>query len=393
MVDQTTRELLDSPIALYFHIPFCKKKCNYCDFTSYPIEPFRKRIQEYFDVLDWELTSRVRNLRRPPKLYSIYFGGGTPSLIPPQLYEKLLKRVESLFQVCDFRKIEITIEANPESVTPPFCEAISSIGVNRLSIGIQSLDNCVLKRMGRIHTVEKAYESLAYCRKCFGNISCDFILGYERNLEEMLRQLRFFLHLFHPEHLSFYPLETHSGSILENEINQNPDGFADTERVGDFLFTLRDYLQSEGYFTYETSSYALPGFFSFHNLAYWENKEYLGVGVSAGGHIDRYRYVNTCDIEEYFKTVPENGLPTLSYESHNGERKELLETLFMGLRTRKGLFLQEIRYRFPEAFSPSFQKFLYSQPEFIFCEGRLRLSEDAFYYNAKALQKIVNFNE
>lgn len=328
-------------LGIYIHIPFCVKKCPYCDFTSFTPEAVPER--EYVSALIKELEARRE---ADGRVETIYFGGGTPSLLSPTSVETILSAISNQFEVS---KPEITIEANPGTIDLVKLKGYRDSGVTRLSIGFQSLNDKFLAVLGRIHTREEALAAFDAARKAgFENIGIDLIhskpgetlSNWEKELNEAA-SLR-------PEHISAYSLtieeETHFGHLQEKGLLTLPSEEAQVEM---FLAT-QEVLTAAGYEHYEVSNYALPGFRSRHNQIYWKGGEYLGLGVSAHSYrgLDwGIRKANTNNLAEYFKLLEEKGNAVIEEEILSKE-KAMGETVFLGLRMLEGIDLGVFTERF-----------------------------------------------
>jgi len=389
MADQAAEVLLEG-ISLYYHIPFCRKKCHYCDFVSLPIDPRGTDFSPYFNALCRECEERLKRLPHlPQKLHSLYVGGGTPTLLPVETYRTLFSLLNRYFSPERLFAAENTFEANPETVTKENMSAMRSLGFNRISLGIQSLDARVLARMGRVHTVKTAFQATGFAKTVFENVSCDFIVGYEPNPYDILAPLLHFIHTFQPDHLSIYPLEVHPQTVLGKEDPDLPNVTSKESYQGRVFLLIQDLLRSEGYRHYEVSSYGRPGYFSVHNLRYWNNSDYLGIGLSAGGHIGRKRYVNTSDMDAYLGTTLSNAIPETAYFSENDEVEELKETLFMAFRKAEGVDVDRLERYHPSLNIRGFINYFRQLEAFVIENGRLRLAGESLFYNRSALEKAM----
>ncbi|OOC36770.1 coproporphyrinogen III oxidase [Thermosipho melanesiensis] len=306
-------------ISLYIHIPFCKKKCYYCDFVSYT----EGSVENYIEALITELKLYEKYLEKGIK--TLYIGGGTPSYINEHYIEKLVMFLNKYLQLEEF-----TIEVNPDSFDSEKAYFYKSLGTNRISLGIQSLDDTVLKRAGRTHNSYQAYKAYEIAKGIFNNINVDFIIGLPGESWKSIEKIVDFIRLEHPKHISVYLLEIHEGTFLSKIMKKIPDESFERHDA------LLDFLKTEGYERYEISNFALNENYSKHNLVYWANREYIGVGLSAGGHFDNFRYNNVSDFKSYFLKL-KNGKFPYGYQSKNTKEKEILETIFMMLRTKWGI--------------------------------------------------------
>lgn len=328
-------------VGIYLHIPFCVKKCNYCDFLSAPadwntqkryVEALKKEISFYQDRLENYTIS------------SIFFGGGTPSVLEEKWIKELLEIIFEAYSVEE--DAEITIEANPETLTKEKLESYKKAGINRLSIGLQSTENEQLKRLGRIHTYEKFLEIYAFARNAgFDNINVDLMSGLpfqtQSEWEETLRKVVSLVSK--PEHISAYSLIIEEGTQfyeIEEDLSL-PKEEADRQ----MYWRTKELLEREGYLRYEISNYALPSKESRHNQIYWNLKEYLGMGLGAASYFGGSRFKNTEDLKEYLSFLEDSNLQHNKKEKIGLQRdiqilskKERMEEfMFLGLRQTKGI--------------------------------------------------------
>ncbi|MGI9950823.1 radical SAM family heme chaperone HemW [Moorellaceae bacterium AZ2] len=329
---------------LYIHLPFCLRKCHYCDFISFPGVP-APVVSRYLTVLGREM-EMVASVFRPGKAATVYLGGGTPTYLPADDLAGLMARVISIFNIEE--QAEITVEANPGTLTPEKLQALRAAGVNRLSLGAQSFKDELLETMGRAHGVQEIYQSFTWARQAgFTNINLDLIYGlpgqdlgdWENTLERALE--------LEPEHLSAYSLELGPETPWGRSYSEGRLLLPDDEEVLAMYQRAREKLQEAGYEHYEISNFARPGFQCRHNLTYWENRPYLGVGVGAASYWDGRRWQNLTSLEAYCRTVEEGGLPSDEGEVLTCDR-ERGDTLFLGLRLLRGVSLKEYRERFGE---------------------------------------------
>lgn len=332
---------------LYVHIPYCEGKCIYCDFYS----GGNPQWEELEKALTGELKERIGELSGKT-LSSVYFGGGTPSLMPTDVFLKLCEGIRTVLESAGItmeQDAEQTIEVNPEDVTEEKAAAWKAAGINRVSIGIQSLDDRELRNVRRRHNAEKAEIALEILKRHFNNISVDIIFGLpgqdtdslSRTLEKITRR--------GPQHISAYALTFEEGTALEvlarrGEIHEPTD--EEYRALGELLDRK---LTEAGYERYEISNYALPGYESRHNSGYWDGKAYLGIGPSAASFDGvNVRRTNKADIRGYLERFRnEGGANTQFYEEEvlsDEERCE--EIIFLSLRTAKGVDLGEIERRF-----------------------------------------------
>ncbi|MBW6458786.1 MAG: radical SAM family heme chaperone HemW [FCB group bacterium] len=315
---------------LYIHIPFCRRKCSYCDFYSLPSENL---IPAYIASLKDALHAHAEKLNQEYEVQSIYFGGGTPNILSAEQLNDILSEIRNAFRIA--YNAEYTIEINPEfSHDPPSLRALRNIGFNRLSIGIQSFHDADLRVLGRLHTADTALRCLEHARKIFDNISLDLIYAVPGQSRSMMENNLKTALSFSPEHISAYNLTCEPGTPLAGSVENHAVILQDEERErSDFLF-VHDYLTANGYEHYEISNYARPGFHSRHNSAYWSEKDYLGLGPSAHSRIGDRRFAYHADLNEFLRQPQ---------DFHIHEPASEADILITRLRTSKGLPVNSLR--------------------------------------------------
>ena len=326
-------------IALYIHVPFCRHKCNYCSFVSY--EHREADIPAYLRALAAELRLHANR----EQLQSIYFGGGTPSLLSPVQIGDILINIQRLYPVKE--TAEITIEANPGTVSMEYLSAIRGVGINRLSLGIQSFNDVELELMGRIHSGDEARESVSLARQAgFDNLNLDFIYGLPNQSLVDWRHTLDEATAAGVEHLSLYGLSLEQETPLWQAIQEkqipaiNPDLSADQYELAE------EVLATQGYEHYEISNWARPGCECRHNLTYWRNQPYLGMGVAAHSFIKGHRLANTDNLDKYIAAFPDDPAAAQAMDEEISPKLELAETAIMGLRLCDGINLDGIHIRF-----------------------------------------------
>ncbi len=326
-------------IALYIHIPFCLRKCNYCSFVSYPQR--EADIPAYVNALKKELDL----LAGGKHLHSIYFGGGTPSLLSASQLGDILSSVSCLCKVD--KTAEITIEANPGTVSEPYFRTARTLGINRLSLGVQSLNDAELAVMGRIHTAAEAREAVFFARNAgFINLNLDLIYGLPgQTLADWRRALSEALAI-QAEHLSLYCLTLEAGVPMWEAIQRGELPDADPDLSADQYEMAEDLLAEHGYSHYEISNWAKPGYECRHNLTYWHNSPYLGIGAAAHSCLDGQRRANTADINKYLAAFSGKAAPVLDLNEDISLELQLAETAILGLRLCQGIDAGDIRGRF-----------------------------------------------
>ena len=346
-------------ISLYVHVPFCLSKCPYCDFNTY--QGIEEMKAPYVDALVREVRL-WGGLLDHPRLNTIFFGGGTPSYMAAGQVEAIMDAVRSSFPLGP--DAEVTLESNPGDVTSAFLESMLSLGMNRLSIGGQALDDSLLQMLGRRHTADQAREALLLARRAgCSNINVDMMYGLpNQTLDQWDRSLGSALDLA-PEHLSLYCLTLEEGTPLKRWVDEGRLPTPDPDLCADMYGHARSAMKSAGYVHYEISNWAVPGRHSVHNMAYWENSPYLGVGPGAHSSLDGRRFWDVTSPRQYiersrqwepeaFLSVGELAWELLSEQGPLGgsetidSRTEMAETMVLGLRLLEGLDPEGFRKRF-----------------------------------------------
>ncbi len=330
---------------MYVHIPFCRQKCAYCDFLSFPCGNDRL-LTEYSKALALEIRSRRADCE-DYTVDSVFIGGGTPSLLPIDAFQRIMTELQHNFRIDP--DAEITVEANPASLTKEKMEQYLESGVNRLSIGVQSFDNGILKILGRLHDKNQAFNMIQNARKAgFDNINIDLMFGIPTQTSKVwidtLRQGIF----LRPQHISLYSLQLEEGTEMYRRVYEDRTLTAtpeiiDREMYHDAIALLR----KSGYRHYEISNAALPGYEGKHNGKYWAYQEYLGIGLGASSFFKGSRFRNHERMSSYIKAIKENRVPVdeASVE-HYTERDEMGIFVFTGLRRAEGVSLDAFRRQF-----------------------------------------------
>jgi oxygen-independent coproporphyrinogen-3 oxidase len=341
-------------MGLYVHVPFCKTKCPYCDFNTY--QGIENLIEPFLPAITSEITCWGDALAHPP-VKSVFFGGGTPSYLPQGDIERILVAIQSSFQVDP--AAEISIEANPGDLDEAACAGILNQGVNRLSIGVQSLDNDLLNLLGRRHQASEAVEAFQSARQAgFDNVNLDLMYGLpNQSMEQWQKTLSSLIELT-PEHISLYALTIEEGTPMHRWAAEGKIPEPDSDLAADMYQHAREVLAEAGYHHYEISNWSLPGRACEHNLVYWENGPYLGVGPGAHSRLGDYRFWTVLSPRDYNTKAATwadsgvqpladlvetalQGIPTLGGWEHLSLETTCSETMFLGLRLLDGLNLSE----------------------------------------------------
>ena len=321
------------PISVYIHIPFCVRKCAYCDFTSFPGRG--AQMEAYLSAVCREMRAQAAFFGRRP-VRTVFLGGGTPTLMSGDQARRLLDALRTCFDVAP--DAEITMEGNPGTVTAQSLAAYRAAGVNRLSLGVQSLDDGLLAAIGRIHTAAQAREAVALARAAgFDNVNLDLMLGlpgqsvaqWERTLDEAIALV--------PEHLSCYSLIVEEGTPLSAQLDRGECApLPDEDALCRMDEITAQWTAQAGFARYEVSNYARPGFECRHNIVYWACEPYLGLGCAAHSDMDGRRFYNPSDWAGYLR-MAESGSPARDAEGENTRQDRMFERMMMGLRMVRGV--------------------------------------------------------
>jgi len=327
-------------LGIYIHIPFCLRKCPYCDFNSIAVKPFPE--EKYVKALLDEIRDRSEEFKEHT-IETVYLGGGTPSLFSPQTIGAILNETIRNFTVAG--EAEITMEANPNSVSRKKLSALHSLGINRLSLGIQSFRDDCLKTLGRIHRAKEGVSAFEQARAAgFENVGIDLISGipfqtctaWEDDLDKVIA--------LNPEHISAYQLHLEEGTPLYQRVARSELAFPSDELQAELFEITWTKLGQAGYEHYEISNYAHPGYRSRHNQRYWEGKEYLGIGAGAHSFLKTgwgMRRANISNPLLYMERAEKT-----EYEEHLKKEEAIEEAIFLGLRQREGIDIKRFEERF-----------------------------------------------
>ena len=316
---------------LYIHVPFCKSRCPYCDFAFYVGKTHL--AERYTDSVIREIRTRLPVMGERTVFDTVYFGGGTPSEAPPQTLRRILDAARSLSHVAP--KAEITAEANPEDLSR-FPE-MAAMGVNRLSLGVQALDNTALRALGRRHTVDDAAAAVGAARRAgFGNINIDLMFSAPRQTARAWGQTLDRAIDLEPEHVSVYGLTIEPGTAFDRRSKENRLPLPHEDAQAEMYETAQEKLCGAGFVQYEVSNFAQPGFACRHNIACWERRAYLGVGLSAHSFFNDRRTWNIRPLMAYIGSVESSGA-AIEGEEVISSRDRRLEQVMLGLRRTTGI--------------------------------------------------------
>ncbi len=326
---------MSGPAGIYVHLPYCRSRCGYCAFVVSTDDSSR---QAYLAALHREIGLLAAEAG-PERFDSVYLGGGTPSLTPPAELGRLLARLRCCFAVD--AQSEVTLEANPDDVTPELARAWITAGVTRVSVGVQSLDDEELRAVGRRHDAAGALQALEIVTSAGLSVSGDLLLGLPGQAAESFRASVEGLCRAGVEHLSVYLLETEKSRTLEEDRRLHPEMYLSDDAQADLWLELAEVLARKGFRHYEISNWSLPGQEARHNLKYWNRTPTLGLGVSAHEFWGGRRRANVSGIAPYIAAVAAGRRP-LALDSAVSEEEEARERIVLGLRLREGLAAEEI---------------------------------------------------
>jgi oxygen-independent coproporphyrinogen-3 oxidase len=394
---------LDEGISLYVHVPFCLSKCPYCDFNTY--QGIESQFDDFLTAVVQEITAWSVVLGRPA-VNTVFLGGGTPSYLPDGGAARILNAIAGNYRVR--ADAEITAECNPNDLSAEKCAELRAAGVNRVSIGVQSMDNGLLAMLGRRHDAEEAAEALERCRRAgFDNVNLDLMYGLPQQSLDQWQETVARVITLAPEHLSLYSLTLEEGTPLRRWVQQGRLPEPDPDLAADMYDHAGVALAAAGYHHYEISNWTLPGRESEHNLAYWRNLQWVGVGpgahsslrVGAAGSACRFWTVRSPrDYARLAGEWAENGeksgrwpavteyliaeIPTVDGSEVSDEATTAAETMFLGLRLLDGMDIAAAAERIGIDLSTRYQQELAELTEdgLLVWEGaaRLRLAEDAY---------------
>lgn len=332
-------------IGVYVHIPFCLKKCGYCDFLSFPYN--KEKMALYVEALIKEIKLYEK---KKYQINSLFFGGGTPSLLSVEALESIMKALKEQFKFS--KEAEITLESNPGTWTLEKAKGYKALGINRISMGVQSLNDDMLKVLGRQHDVSDVYSSMDMLKAAgFSNINLDLMFALpgqsvkhlENTMEKMLA--------LEPTHISAYSLTYEPGTPFYERLEDQAEDQLDRE----MYHVVKEFLKSKGFHQYEISNFAKENYACQHNLVYWKRKPYLGLGLNAHGCMKASRIANVSDFDVYVKSLSNNEWPIESVTPLSKE-DQIFEHIMLNLRLNDGLDIQEINSLYEIDFEDMYKK-------------------------------------
>lgn len=362
-------------LSAYVHIPFCTHKCDFCDFAAFA--GLDHLATEYCDIVCHEIEQRLSGFAKL-QLTSIFYGGGTPGLIHPELLAGIHNKLVG--KVTLAKDSEVTLETTPHAITPEKAREWLKLGINRLSIGVETLNDEELRSIGRDHSEKEAIDGIRMASEAgFSNISCDLMHGLPtQTISSWRTTLRTLLSLAQAglpiTHISAYGLQLASNSPLYSRFPKNSRSYPDEDLCTKMYQILVAMMKAQGFFQYEISNFSLPGFQSRHNLGYWHNHEYLGFGVSAHRYVNRVRSSNWRSLTRYM-----NDYTSDETSEFIGDETRVREAIMLGLRLRQGIdlrqFLTEYDVDLESRFAVEIERFQSGQFMEI-KDGRLALTQE-----------------
>ncbi|WP_455931914.1 radical SAM family heme chaperone HemW, partial [Parvimonas micra] len=329
-------------LGLYIHIPFCDRICNYCDFTAF--QGANSKIKEYVEALKKEIELKGN---KNFLIDSIFIGGGTPSFIDGKYIFEILEKVKENFTVLD--NIEISIETNPKTFDEKKLEYYKSAKINRVSIGVQSFNDVILKELGRNHNSKEAFDSIELVKKFDFDINLDLIFGYQSQIiEDVLYDFEMVKNI-NPEHISYYALIIEEKTKFKALQNAGKLDFLDEEIERKMYHLIVEKLEEIGLSQYEVSNFAKIGKESVHNKKYWNCKEYLGLGISAHSYLNDERFSNTVNLSKYIKELQNGSIPIDFREKLDISTKKF-EYIIMNMRLKDGFLISDYNSFFESDF-------------------------------------------
>lgn len=376
-------------IGIYIHIPFCKSKCIYCDFYSVTDASY---VSDYVDAVIKQI-KRFKKRNGIVTVHSIYFGGGTPSIIDSSYIETILKTIRSLFIVT--QNCEISIEANPGTLTSSKLSSYKHMGINRISIGLQSCHNSELSMLSRIHTKEEFEQAFVMCRiEGFDNINVDLMYGLPYQTSSLLKESVEYVTSLKPDHISLYCLKVESETPLA-KMSDLLKNIPSEETQCDMFMEARDYLEKLGYEQYEISNFAKPGKECKHNLTYWHSKNYVGFGCAAASFFNGELYSYVKDIETVI-AYPTDSVRCICESEILSKKEQAKQYLMLAFRLNEGIDTNEYTTRFglnfEEEYLPLMKKYIDNGFIIKTLKG-YRLSKDGLLISNFILSDILDFTK
>ncbi len=376
-------------LSVYIHFPFCTNLCSYCDFYKCTHKP--DEVELFLDALNQEMSLAADEIDPEKRIIrTLYIGGGTPSLISPFQLDDLLRNLRREFRLD--KNLEFSLEANPESVTRENLTRYAELGVNRPIFGVQSFDLDALKKLGRRHKVDDTHRAV-YLARALGieNFGIDMIFGLPGQTSKLLARDLQELVALDPPHVSYYQLTVEPETVLAKRVADGTIKLPGNDLCAAFYSAINEELKTGGYFRYEVSSFARPGYECRHNMTYWEGGEYLGLGPSAHSSIDGRRFANIDDLDEYMRVINRGERPIEIDDRDESQR--ISETIMLGLRTTRGIDRKTFQSLYGRRLEESIDRGQYDtfvklgliEPD----DERVRLSEKGLPLADEIIERLV----
>jgi len=355
---------------IYIHIPFCRHKCSYCDFVSFPDKI--DMAEAYMACLYKELKIRGDQLK-DYTFDTVYFGGGTPSYIPPKFILGAMNQIKKCFNLA--KKVEVTLELNPGTIGESKVETYKRAGINRFSIGLQTAIDEQLEDLGRIHNVRDYVYATNLLKG--ENFSTDVMIGLKEQTKEDVAKTIELAHRCGSKHISVYALTPEDGTPIYSDYLNGE--LPDEDEVAEMYDFAKNLLEEKGYCRYEVSNFAIPGYEGKHNLNYWQRGEYIGVGISASSFIKGKRFTNTFDLDEYMKCIISGHEAVITCEKVDLPTVKF-EFIMLGLRTKYGVSLKAYEEKFGVSIVKDFEKALRESVDYLNLEGDILTIKEEYLY-------------
>lgn len=370
------------PRAAYVHIPFCTQICHYCDFSKVFIK--NQPVDDYLRALMEEIRAY-----EPGPVDTLYIGGGTPSALSAPQLEFLLEGLASIFDISQVQ--EWTLEANPGDLSQDKIDVMAKAGLNRISLGVQTFDDRELRQIGRMHQEKDIYESIDQLKAAgFHNISIDLIYALpNQTMDQVVTNVEKALALDIP-HMSLYSLILENHTVFMNRMRRGQLNLPQEDLEVDMFHYIINRLKEAGYDHYEISNFCRPGYESRHNLMYWDNAEYYGLGAGASGYLNGVRYRNHGPIRHYLEAVAAGDARV--YKEELSLKEQMEEELFLGLRKRSGVSIQRFEQKFARSFEEVYGKVVAQLLEegLLIREGdRLRTSQKGLFLGDTVAERFI----
>lgn len=338
-------------VSLYIHIPFCIKKCGYCDFISFAY--FEEKMERYLEYLKREMKLYREELKEY-LVETIFIGGGTPSILSGEQMKELMETIKSNFDLSMCK--EISMESNPGTISLENLVEYKKSGINRISIGVQTLNDKTLKSLDRIHSVNEVYDAMDSIKKAgLYNFNMDLMFGLpSQTLVDLEETLDGFIKL-EPTHISAYSLKYEEGTDFYQKLENRELEEASETLDREMYHLIVRKLEGAGYFQYEISNFAKVGFECKHNLVYWENKNYIGMGLGAHSSFDDSRYYNAEDFDVYYNFIDSDFKPVAGTEK-NTKKNSMFESIMLSFRLNKGLNIEEFNGKYEVDFEVEYEE-------------------------------------